>query len=208
MSHANNDQSTILGSQMVQERFTVPLSPPNSPRMSDTAAKSGAYHTEPHKTQSSSSDAHGGYQYYSQDPSRPQLGSYKSPPFPVESTAEHSHGYQQEEPRHMPSSSEYHAQLAGNDRGPVVSVDVPPTTSKTSALASPSGRLTPRSPEIGSRDHLEDDDDDLDDFGGDDQDDDGDKPPMTAAELRAHKRKMKRFRFALRNYRRTIGQQC
>jgi len=37
------------------------------------------------------------------------------------------------------------------------------------------------------------DDEDLEGEVGE-QDDEEDKPPMTAAELRAHKRKMKRFR--------------
>lgn len=64
-----------------------------------------------------------------------------------------------------------------------------------SAPGSPGDRLTPRSPASVSQDQL-DDDDDLLEYGGDDQedDDDSEKPPMTAAELRAAKRKMKRFR--------------
>ncbi|PPJ58570.1 hypothetical protein CBER1_06678 [Cercospora berteroae] len=64
-----------------------------------------------------------------------------------------------------------------------------------SAATSPRDRLTPRSPASLSRDQ-HDDDDEIEDFGGEDQEDDDDteKPPMTAAEIRAQKRKMKRFR--------------
>ena len=59
---------------------------------------------------------------------------------------------------------------------------------------SPVERLTPRSQEAtATRDDgsIEDDEMDMD---GAEQEEDGEKPPMTAAELRAHKRKMKRFR--------------
>jgi hypothetical protein len=63
----------------------------------------------------------------------------------------------------------------------------------TDGQSSPAGRLTPRSGDVVHADEqLEDED--LDMMIGDDEDSEG-KLPMTAAELRAHKRKMKRFRY-------------
>lgn len=64
-----------------------------------------------------------------------------------------------------------------------------PAVFDTSAPPSSTGRLTPRS--LGPETRVAEDDEIDDD---EDQDDDEDKSPMTAAELRDQKRKMKRFR--------------
>lgn len=61
----------------------------------------------------------------------------------------------------------------------------------TSVTGSPLSRSSPRSE--GIEDHEEDAEEDDHDAGGDPEDEEG-KPPMTAAELRNQKRKMKRFR--------------
>lgn len=78
---------------------------------------------------------------------------------------------------------------------PTASADLPQPTFGGSAPTSPVERLTPRSQEAtaGGQDDATMDDDEMDLEGGE-QEDEGERPPMTAAELRAHKRKMKRFR--------------
>jgi len=75
---------------------------------------------------------------------------------------------------------------------PVGTSALVPATFGGSAPTSPSDRLTPRSPAAAHHDEQMDDEDLEGEVG--EQDDEEDKPPMTAAELRAHKRKMKRFR--------------
>jgi len=88
--------------------------------------------------------------------------------------------------------AEFKEQLMSQGPQPVGSSALPPATFGGSAPTSPAGRLTPHSPNLGRADeHMEDED--LDGEGGE-HDDDEDRPPMTAAELRAQKRKMKRFR--------------
>ena len=75
--------------------------------------------------------------------------------------------------------------------------DSQPRTHGTSAPTSPTGRLTPRSAEVESGE--EHGIDDEMDFAIVDGEEEGlERPQMTAAELRAHKRKMKRFRFVTR----------
>ncbi|KAK1079809.1 hypothetical protein LTR33_006078 [Friedmanniomyces endolithicus] len=73
---------------------------------------------------------------------------------------------------------------------PVGTSDLPAATFGGSAPTSPVGRLTPNSPG-GDDEQLEDEEIG---FGTAEQGEEEERPPMTAAELRAHKRKMKRFR--------------
>jgi len=77
---------------------------------------------------------------------------------------------------------------------PTASADLAQPTYGGSAPTSPVERLTPRSQSAAAAGQegaaMEDDDMDLETLG---PDEDTEKPPMTAAELRAHKRKMKRF---------------
>ena len=62
-----------------------------------------------------------------------------------------------------------------------------------SAPASPAGQFSPSSPKVEEQGvPIEDEDIELGD--AEDEDETVPKRPMTAAELRAHKRKMKRFR--------------
>ena len=89
--------------------------------------------------------------------------------------------------------------LAGLDHRAVVQgpqpagpTNLPPPTFGGSVPHSPTGRLTPNSPGAGPSDEqLEDEDVE---YGSGEQDEGEERPSMTAAELRAHKRKMKRFR--------------
>lgn len=59
---------------------------------------------------------------------------------------------------------------------------------------SPTDQLTPRSSRTSLREQP--DDDEIDDTSNEDLEEPDETAEMTAAELRAHKRKMKRFRFA------------
>ncbi|KAI5360926.1 putative Homeobox domain-containing protein [Septoria linicola] len=142
---------------MLQERFKVPLSPPNSPRMSDAVTKSNDYR-------------------YQQAPQR----------------FDHDRDLREAGHGQLTASTEYAQRQYSSGQRPS---NVSHAPYDASAESSPRDRLTPRSPASMSRDQL-DDDDDLVEFGGDDQDedDDSEKPALTPQELRAQKRKMKRFR--------------
>lgn len=177
---------------MVDGNFIIPLSPPSSPRMS-------AYGTTPAENEWQSSDIRtlehtpphsdsdmamlqaevAGHGY---DHKRPMMRSHKSFPYMLDNKS-HLHG-----------GSESPSGL-----GDIEEHDVPNVTFGGSAPTSPISRLTPPSTHDGNAcEKLEDQDDDLilDDK---DEDCDGDikdenRPPMSAAEIRAAKRKMKRFR--------------
>lgn len=158
---------------MVDGRFKVPLSPPTSPRMSDTAVNSSdyPYHRKvPHHQHAPDPRS------YEQDSVR-SLPPYRNLPHPADAAG--ARGEPQDHP-HLAASSD-------PDR---------PNVTEPQRTASPTNRLTPRSPESSSKGHAdEDDDDDVVDFDGEDQEEGAERTPMTAAELRAQKRKMKRFRF-------------
>lgn len=188
---------------MVNERFTVPLSPPNSPRMSDTAAKASDYYSQyaPQSTQYQprSSIQHGqlsghdesrGYMY---DLGRHSLRSYKSSPYVLGGSSLYSYQGSYNEPTHR-SPEGIQERTGPQGPQPVRTAESQSTTGPVSAASSPADRLTPRSEDAHAKEQH--DDDDVIDLGGDDQDEEAEKVPMTAAELRAAKRKMKRFRFA------------
>ncbi|KAF7187820.1 Protein lin-11 [Pseudocercospora fuligena] len=172
---------------MVEERYQVPLSPPSSPRMSDKSTKTGDYHHGPHHPHNTSSGPITEYQPYSQDRSIPPLRSYRSTPYSLGSGAHYGHESNTSAPSNY---DERHLSSGSHSVGPA---DVQSSTYNDSTPASPADRLTPRSPGASNKDQA-DDDDLVDDFGGEDPEDEGERPPMTAAELRAQKRKMKRFR--------------
>jgi hypothetical protein len=177
---------------MVDGNFIIPLSPPSSPHMS-------AYSTAPAGTEWQSSDArtlehtpphsdsdmamlHAEVAGHSYDLKRPMMRSHKSFPYLLDNKS------------HLNGGSESPSGL-----GDIEEHDVPNVTFGGSAPTSPISRLTPPSTHDGlSGEKLEDQDDDL---LLDDKDDSGDceskgedRPPMSAAEIRAAKRKMKRFR--------------
>lgn len=128
------------------------------------------------------------------DQVRPGLRSYKSFPYSLGPSSRFSN------PSGAPEQQTgvgYNERLMTQGPQPAGTSDLAPATYGGSAPTSPAGRLTPRSGGIAQGDEQgEDEDIDLGE-GGEDEGDE--KPPMTAAELRAHKRKMKRFRQVPRN---------
>jgi len=190
---------------MVDVKVVVPLSPPNSPRMSEAAAKTSEYrwqqpsvaafnaspyiHTRPQHapTTEQAEDA----AQPPEDATRPPLRSHKSFPYSLgpSSRLQHEANLSQSG---VPTLADFKEQVVSQGPQPIGSASLLPATYGGSAPNSPTGRLTPNSPPGGSGE-AQGEDEEID-FGTADQEDDEEKPPMTAAELRAHKRKMKRFR--------------
>lgn len=85
-------------------------------------------------------------------------------------------------------------QVLSSGPQPTASAELAQPTFGGSAPTSPVERLTPKSQEAANgQDDVSMDDDEME-LEGVEQEGEGERPPMTAAELRAHKRKMKRFR--------------
>lgn len=200
--HEHSSSSTSIDRfQMINERFTVLLSPPTSPHMADAAAKKGdlynpyasqSVYQTPSTSSHSNQSMYGGVHDHSYDHSRPTLPSYNGLNHSLNSVSQSGHEQYGAMDRSQAANFDHHWDPRSRPAGETI--DSHQATYSHSASASPVDRLTPRSP---SNTKDQQDDDDLIEFGGDDQDDDNDKPPMTAAELRAQKRKMKRFRFVV-----------
>jgi hypothetical protein len=187
---------------MLTERPTAPLSPPTSPRMSDTPGKATDYDwqastyltTAPQATRDEG--AHGyerltSTQGHVDDETR--LRSHKDFSYSLGPSGRVSH-----DPTSNPnqeSNEPSHGQHLVGGSQVANPGDLQPSTFGASAPTSPSGRLTPQSGENTHHDEQMLDDIDEDDLGPPDGDDGVDKTKMTPAELRAHKRKMKRFRY-------------
>jgi hypothetical protein len=184
---------------MLTERPTAPLSPPTSPRMSETPGKATDYSWQPSSylataTQAPREEGAHGYERQPQsqgqlsDDARPQPRSYKSYPYSLgpSSRVSHDGSVTAEE-----ISSETRL-IQGSQ--PTGASESQAGTFGRSAPTSPNNRLTPRSGENAQQDEPMLDDIDEDDLGPAEGDDGVDKSKMTPAELRAHKRKMKRFR--------------
>ena len=186
---------------MVDGNLFIPLSPPSSPRMS-------AYSTTPAENEWQSSDVkadHSSAQSDSDmallqadinghnfDLKRPLLRTHKSFPYTLDSKHQLSNG--------SDSPSRDRVSLSNIDE--LDSCDMPTVTFGGSAPASPVSRLTPPSPHDGI--HGDKHDPQGDEIITDEREEcsdeparEGEKPLMTAAELRAQKRKMKRFRYAI-----------
>lgn len=181
---------------MLTDRPTAPLSPPTSPRMSDTPEKANEYHWQPTSYLSTTASAtrEGGTPDFGRnEQSRPHLRSYKSFPFSLGPSTRLAHDAQviTEGSEGQTTSKQL---LVAQAPQPSGTSDLPQATFGGSAPTSPSGRLTPRSGENTQHDEQMLDEDDVD-MGVAEGDDGVDKSKMTAAELRAHKRKMKRFRY-------------
>lgn len=193
---------------MIDEKFIVPPSPPTSPRMSDTGAKINEYQWQQvptlalnprGPTQSQSEDAHSSENAQTQEvpfaeqaqQTRPPLRSHKSFPYSLGPSSR-----LQDDTPHDPSNTsalgEFTERVLSQGPQPTASAHLQQPTFGGSAPTSPAGRLTPDSPK-GEQGDLLMEDEDID-FDTADQEGDAERPPMTAAELRAHKRKMKRFR--------------
>ncbi|KAF2644913.1 homeobox-domain-containing protein [Massarina eburnea CBS 473.64] len=182
---------------MVDGNIFIPLSPPSSPRMSaySTAADnewqtSDIKSLDNHSTHSDGDMAmlQAEVNGHSFDLKRPMLRTHKSYPYGLD-TKHHSNG--------LDSPSRERIGMSSIDE--IDSHEMPTVTFGGSAPASPVSRMTPPSPQ----DNLSGDDvklqgdeiitEDKDDIIEETMDED-EKRPMTAAEIRAQKRKMKRFR--------------
>lgn len=186
----------------------IPLSPPSSPRMSGYSAISN--HTDRPESQSKLAQLtpdysddnmalmHSDARSLLPDPQkRPIIHSHKTFPYTLGTASCGPH--QASTPETSSGASPVPGIKTIHHSEDISRVELPMVNYGGSAPTSPANRLTPKSPnaEKGERYHdlngL-----DLDDGDGDmDQDDDDDdlKQPLTAAELRAQKRKMKRFRY-------------
>ncbi|KAK3071048.1 hypothetical protein LTR53_009358 [Teratosphaeriaceae sp. CCFEE 6253] len=125
------------------------------------------------------------------DAYRPPLRSHKSFPYSLGPSSRLQEGGRDE--AGAPALVEFEERLMSQGPQPVGTSNLPAATFGGSAPTSPAGgRLTPNSPG-GDLDDEQLEDEEMA-FGTAEQGEDEERPPMTAAELRAHKRKMKRFR--------------
>lgn len=179
---------------MVDGNLFIPLSPPSSPRMSaySTTSADNDWQTADikaldHSSATSDSDMAllqaemNGHNF---DLKRPLLRTHKSFPFALDG-------------KHSDSPARERITMSNIDE--IDSSNMPTVTFGGSAPASPVSRLTPPSPHDGlCGDDIKVEGDEIITEEKDDEGDeicqDKDKPPMTAAEIRAQKRKMKRFR--------------
>ncbi|GME64012.1 Homeobox [Neofusicoccum parvum] len=122
---------------------------------------------------------------------RPTLRTHKSFPYTL-SQPHHSASQQLAQPDHQIASPQpQRERITISNLEESQQTSLPNVTYGGSAPASPVSRLTPPSPE-GEKGNKDDDHNDALLSGSNDEGDDS--KPMTAAELRAQKRKMKRFR--------------
>lgn len=177
---------------MVDGNFIIPLSPPSSPRMSaysttpaDNEWQSSDVRTLEHTPPHSDSDMTmlqaevAGHNF---DLKRPSIRSHKSFPYLLDGKSHFHNGG--ESPSRVDEIEPH---------------DLPNVTFGGSAPTSPISRLTPPSTHDGvNLEKIEDQDDDLileeKDENGDNEGKEEERPPLSAAEIRAAKRKMKRFR--------------
>ena len=197
---------------MIKDRLAVPLSPPTSPRMSNTTATTGDYpwqHTPPSGlTAGAVAHQHSGTasSYTPLQPpqstvaevsqiKRPALRTHKSFPYSLgpSSRLQDESGFTDTSAAPFEGFAE---RVLSQGPQPTASSNLPQPTFGGSAPTSPVDRLTPNSPKGEDNDLAMDDD--MVDYDAEDQEEEGEKPPKTAAELRAQKRKMKRFRSVLR----------
>ena len=133
------------------------------------------------------------------DLKRPIFRSHKSFPYTLQTS---SSSHQANTPDTSTGASPAPGGKTTSNPGDIEAMELPTVTFGGSAPTSPQDRLTPKSPKQDQSQSQAQAQQDLNglDLGGDIVDDDLDdddqpKHQMTAAELRAQKRKMKRFRF-------------
>lgn len=177
---------------MVDGNLFIPLSPPSSPRMSAYTTSADEWQTSDIKLESTTTNSdndmallHAEVTGHNFDLKRPLLRTHKSYPFALDG----KNG----------TSSPIRDRITISNIDEIESSDIPNVSFGGSAPASPVSRLTPPSPQDalsgddskvqGDEIIIEEKDDELEDAIKDEE-----KPPMTAAEIRAQKRKMKRFR--------------
>lgn len=185
---------------MVDGNLFIPLSPPSSPRMSaySTTPADNEWHSsdiKPLDTTSAHSEGDmallqaevNGHGF---DLKRPLLRTHKS--FP----------YAALDGKHLGSGSDSPTRdrISMSNIDEIDSNEIPAVTFGGSAPASPVSRLTPPSPHDATNGEdvkVQGDEiitEERDDMMEEAPEENKDKPPMTAAEIRAQKRKMKRFR--------------
>jgi len=180
--------------------FNIPLSPPTSPRLASTFQQEQGdsswqeqqqQSTQPTETGSDNPEAkmplvHSDIPSSLSLDTKPMLRTHKSFPYTLGTGRP---GAPDTPPLNSATDSPSTAapdDLSTPDIGGVSSTDMPSVTFGGSAPASPLSNMTPTSP------HGDDELGLAIDLGPED----GEKKPMSAAEIRAQKRKMKRFRFA------------
>ncbi len=176
---------------MVEGNFVIPLSPPSSPRMSgySTAPPDNEWqpdvrtleHTPPH-SDSDMAILQAEVAGHNFDMKRPMMRSHKSFSYLLDGKSHISNG--NDAPSRLDEIEQH---------------DMPAMPFGGSAPNSPVSRLTPPSTHDGvnvQKTEEQMDDDMLDEKDDLDEDDvkGEDRPPLSAAEIRAAKRKMKRFR--------------
>ena len=192
------------------------LSPPNSPRMSDAGPKSGDYQWQqptawslqtstfalpPAPAQVAPVRIFKDERSVYPDLVRPSLRSVKSFPYTLgpSSRVQTEQGLDLSQ---LEASPTVKAQAISQGPQPAISADLPLPTFGESAPTSPIGRLTPPTGE-GASGVGGGEDEEMDYRERGDGAEEGEEMlPMTAAELRAQKRKMKRFRCVARDGRR------
>ena len=175
--------------------------------MSNTGAEINKYQWQPFNTtedaaaplQSQAEDAgsvgnsqaHGSPAAEQSQRPRPPLRSHKSFPYSL-GPSSRSWADNSRENSSTGAPEELTERILSQGPQPTDSANLQQPTFGGSAPTSPVAELTPHSPRV--KDSDEPMEDEEIDFDNAEQEDEDDRPPMTAAELRAHKRKMKRFR--------------
>lgn len=190
--------------------FAIPLSPPHSPPMSDTGYKSeeqqpqpaianpgiGTYGSTPALEAQPTTGLHENVvtsESQAKQHSRPPLRSHKSFPYSLgPSSRVQDEAFQDTSGTDV--LGDFAERVLSSGPQPTASANLQQPTYGGSAPTSPTGQLSAGSLKVEEHDvQIEDEDIELGDV--EDEEDTAEKRPMTAAELRAHKRKMKRFRY-------------
>jgi hypothetical protein len=180
--------------------FNIPLSPPSSPRLSQFQQEQENAWQDQHSQHSDnnqeSSDNKMSLLQSEMPPNlsldtKPMLRSHKSFPYPMQRSNGASVPIDTPSLHGGDSPSTIGDDLNTPNLGDLSSSDMPQVTFGGSAPSSPLSNFTPTSP------HKDDDNGELSGLGISLGSPEEGKKPMTAAEIRAHKRKMKRFRYIL-----------
>lgn len=195
--------------QMVDRKLAVPLSPPISPPMSAAGFKSDDYNLQPSADSTyisadvpdrrletaPSVDAVGIVNSVSagnNQTTRPTLRSYKSFPYSLGPSSRVQDATHQDRPE-TNVLGDFAERVLSAGPQPTASANLHQPTYGGSAPASPVGQFSEGSLKVEEHD-VQMEDEDVEFGNAEDDEDATEKRTMTAAELRAHKRKMKRFR--------------
>lgn len=179
--------------------FNIPLSPPSSPRLSQFQQEPENSWQNQHSQQlqmdQDSSDHKMSLLQTEMQPSltldtKPMLHSHQSLQYSTQRTSGTIVPTDTPSLHDGDSPSTIGDDLNTPNLGDLSSSDMPQVAFGDSVPSSPLSSFAPQSP-------LKDEDDELTGLGISMGESDDEKKPMTAAEIRAHKRKMKRFRYGL-----------